>query len=111
MTDVYDLPPRTAVDRRMVARRVEGAALTSTTVAIPRLALDSCLCWATTDTAIFLAHTTLHRVCGRIAHPNDARVRFVYLCTAGAGGRLNYYRTSRHGRVLRTLAAWLAREE
>ena len=91
MTVVYDLPPRTAVDRRMVARRVEGVASISTTVAIHRLVLDSCLRWATTDTTIFFARTTLHRVYGRIAHPNDARVRFAHRRSIRRGERLSEY--------------------
>ena len=103
MTDVHDLPLRTAVDHYLVALRVEGAA--PTTIATYRSVLASYLRWATTDAASTLADFTLLQVRGYVAHLMDEHVRFAHHHNVRAGGRLSDYTINLHGRVLRTFAA------
>ncbi len=109
MTDVHDLPLRTAVDHYLVALRVEGAA--PTTIETYRSVLASYLRWATTNAAPTLADFTLLQVRGYVAHLMGEHVRFAHHHNVRAGGRLSDYTINLHGRVLRTFAAWLAREE
>ena len=69
MTDVHDLPLRTAVDHYLVALRVEGAA--PTTIETYRSVLASYLRWATTAAAPTLADFTLLQVRVPLHQPSE----------------------------------------
>ena len=62
MTEVRDLPPRTAADRYLVSMRVEGPAPTN--IETYRSVLASYLRWATTAAMLTLADFTLFQVQG-----------------------------------------------
>ena len=109
MSDLRDLPLRTALDHCLAALTVKGAS--PKTIENSRSALASNLRWVTTDEAPTLADFILLCICSYVAHLIGEHVRFAHHRSGRAGGRLSNYTMNLHGRVLRAFVAWLARNE
>ena len=102
---IYDLALGTVVDRRIGLARPQEMPATISPVS------NWCLRWATTATSPTLADFTLLQPSRHVAHLMCEHLRFAHHQNVRAGGRLSDYTINLHGRVLRTFAAWLAREE
>ncbi len=101
MTDVHDLPLRTAVDHCLVALRVEGAV--PTTIETYRSVLASYLRLASTAGNPTLASFTLPQLRHYVGHLMGEHVRFAHHHNVRAGGRLSDHTFNLHGRVLCSL--------
>ena len=109
MFDLRRLPLRAAFDHCPAALTVKSAS--PKTIGNSRAVLASYLGWTTTTAAPTLADFTLLQVRGYVAHLMGEHVRFAHHHNVRAGGRLSDYTINLHGRVLRSFAAWLAREK
>ncbi len=109
MSDLRDLPLRTAVDHCQAALLVKGAS--PKTIENSRSVLASFLRWVTTDAAPTMAAFILLYVRGCVARLIGEHVRFAHQHNVRASGRLNNYTTNLGRGAPLAFAAWQAREE